>query len=86
MFWRFGIQSVSSLDTLLDKQGVTPEEVLDDADTLQECKTQNRKLMNYLQNPTVLTHLLGYVVGTTEVTLPDTPDNREKICYKCVIC
>lgn len=68
----------------MDKQNVTPEEVLDDADLLQECKAQNQKLVDYLQNPKVLSHILGYVVGSTEVTVPDTPENEEKIGFKCV--
>ncbi|WFD35042.1 hypothetical protein MCUN1_001888 [Malassezia cuniculi] len=74
--------SASSLNSLLDKQGVKPEEILDDADLLQECKAQSQKLMDYLQNPEVLSHLLGYVVGKTEVSLPDTAANEEKIGFK----
>jgi len=45
MFWRFGFHTQSTLDVLLEKEGVTLQEVLDDEDLLQELKTPNRKLL-----------------------------------------
>jgi len=44
MFWRFGFNS-STLDTLLDKEDVTLEEVLEEEDLLQEAKSMNSKLV-----------------------------------------
>lgn len=44
MFWRFGFNS-STLDTLLDKEDVTLEEVLEEEDLLQEAKSMNPKLV-----------------------------------------
>lgn len=45
MFWRFGFNS-STLDTLLDKEDVTLEEVLEEEDLLQEAKSMNPKLVD----------------------------------------
>ena len=46
MFWRFGFHSQSALDVLLDKDNVTLNEVLEEEDVLQECKSPNRKLID----------------------------------------
>jgi hypothetical protein len=44
MFWRFGFNN-STLDTLLDREDVTLEEVLEEEDLLQEAKSLNPKLV-----------------------------------------
>lgn len=44
MFWRFGFSN-STLDTLLDKEDVTLEEVMEEEDLLQEAKSMNPKLV-----------------------------------------
>jgi len=51
MFWRFGFHTQSTLDVLLEKEGVTLHEVLDDEDLLQELKTPNRKLLELYARP-----------------------------------
>ena len=44
-FWNhFGFQQ-SAIDTLLEKPDVTLEQLMDDPDLIQECKSQNRKLI-----------------------------------------
>ncbi|PWZ00209.1 SAPS-domain-containing protein, partial [Testicularia cyperi] len=65
--WRFGFSSVSTLETLLDKPNVTLEDVLDEEDLLQECKSQNQKLINYLRQPRIVKRLMEHVVGTATV-------------------
>ena len=72
-FWRFGGFSASSLETLLasaspplDGNGLptlTLEQLLEEDDLLQECKTQNTRLIDYLGRVDVLKRLLGYVTG-----------------------
>ena len=48
MFWRFGgYANISSLDSILDKQDVTVEELLDESDLIQELKQQNSKLVDH---------------------------------------
>src|SRR5579864_535839 len=64
MFWRFGgYANISTLDTILDKPNVTLEELLDEADLIQELKGHNSKLIEYLRDRNVLRRLLEYVVA-----------------------
>ncbi|WAR08518.1 PP6R3-like protein [Mya arenaria] len=50
MFWKFNLMTTSHIDTLLDKEGVTLHELMDEDDILQECKAQNRKLISLYPN------------------------------------
>jgi SIT4-associating protein SAP185/190 len=64
MFWRFGgYANISSLDSILDKPDVTVEELLDEADLIQELKSQNSKLIEFLRDENVLERLLQYAVS-----------------------
>ncbi|KTW25981.1 hypothetical protein T552_03255 [Pneumocystis carinii B80] len=66
MFWRlggFGFANTSAIDSLLEKApDVTLEEVLDEEELLQECKSHNPKLIEYLREPDVLHKLLRYII------------------------
>ncbi|KAH8106931.1 SAPS-domain-containing protein [Cristinia sonorae] len=66
MFWRFGFHNASNIDSLLDKEDVSLEAILDEDDLLQECKAQNTRLIDYFQQVDVLQRLLGYVTGQIE--------------------
>ncbi|EGO21202.1 hypothetical protein SERLADRAFT_452336 [Serpula lacrymans var. lacrymans S7.9] len=66
MFWRFGFHNASSIDSLLDKDDVSLEAILDEDDLLQECKSQNTRLIDYFQRVDVLQRLLAYVTGQIE--------------------
>uniref|UniRef100_A0A8C0UBC2 Uncharacterized protein n=1 Tax=Cyanistes caeruleus TaxID=156563 RepID=A0A8C0UBC2_CYACU len=48
MFWKFDLNTTSHVDKLLDKEDVTLEELMDEDDVLQECKAQNRRLLDFL--------------------------------------
>lgn len=63
---RFGFHNTSSIDSLLDKEDVALEAILDEDDLLQECKAQNTRLIDYFQRVDVLQRLLGYVTGQIE--------------------
>ncbi|KAJ7633140.1 SIT4 phosphatase-associated protein-domain-containing protein [Roridomyces roridus] len=63
MFWRFGFHNASAIDSLLDKEDVSVESILDEDDLLQECKAQNTRLIDYFQRVDVLQRLLAYVTG-----------------------
>lgn len=64
MFWRFGgYANISTIDTLLDKPEVSLEELLDEADLIQELKSHNTKLIEYLREDPILEKLLEYVVA-----------------------
>ena len=65
-FIRFGYQNTSAIDTLLDKDEISLEAILDEDELLQECKAQNTRLIDYFQRRDVLQRLFGYVIGTIE--------------------
>lgn len=75
---------MSTLTTLLEKPDVTVEDVLNEPDLLQECKSNNQKLITFLRQKETLAKLLGYVIGAVEVE--DVADNatEEKIGFKYV--
>ncbi|KAJ6501910.1 SIT4 phosphatase-associated protein-domain-containing protein [Mycena sanguinolenta] len=66
MFWRFGFHNASAIDSLLDKEDISVEAILDEDDLLQECKAQNTRLIDYFQRVDVLQRLLMYVTGQIE--------------------
>ena len=63
---RFGFHNASSIDTLLDRDDVALEDLLNEDDLLQECKAQNTRLIDYFQRLDVLKRLFGYVTGAIE--------------------
>ena len=79
MFWRFGgYANISSIDTMLDKPDVTLEELLDEADLIQELKQHNSKLIEYLRDENVLRRLLEYVVAPSLLHPGDEEDEEEE--------
>ena len=47
MFWRFGFHAVSQIDALLaDDKSTTLDELLEEPELLQECKSKNQKLVD----------------------------------------
>ncbi|ONM40836.1 SIT4 phosphatase-associated family protein [Zea mays] len=47
MFWRMtGLSAASPVDTILDKENFTLEELLDEDEIIQECKALNSRLIN----------------------------------------
>ncbi|WWC90494.1 uncharacterized protein L201_005430 [Kwoniella dendrophila CBS 6074] len=64
MLWRFSFASNSTLDALLTRD-IPPslEEILDEQDILNECKSQNNKLVSYLSREDSIKSLLTWVVA-----------------------
>ncbi|KAJ3069576.1 hypothetical protein HDU98_007368 [Podochytrium sp. JEL0797] len=62
MFWRFGYHPASTMDALLDKDGVTLDELFEEEELLQECKSHNSKLVEFLCRPDILQQLLNMVI------------------------
>jgi serine/threonine-protein phosphatase 6 regulatory subunit 3 len=47
MFWRVaGLSTTSPVESVLDKDGYTLEELLDEEEIIQECKALNSRLIN----------------------------------------
>ncbi|KAM3588723.1 sporulation-induced protein [Umbelopsis sp. WA50703] len=70
MFWRFGFHNPSAIDSLLDKEDVSLDELFEDDDLLQEAKTHNQKLINFLCGPDILKQLVHLI------TADDLPDHQ----------
>jgi len=81
MFWKFHL-TASGLDTLLAKEGVTLKEVLDEEDVLQECKTQNSKLIEFLSQDEILPELLDLAITIP----PEDSDLKTQFKYPNLAC
>ena len=62
MFWKYNTLAVSHIDTLLDKPTVTLSEILEQEDIIQECKSQNKKLVDFLTKQEILAELLDLIL------------------------
>ncbi|CAA7394036.1 unnamed protein product [Spirodela intermedia] len=72
MFWRMtGLSTASPVDSILDKENYTLEELLDEDEIIQECKALNTRLINFLRERTQVEKLLRYIVE-------EAPDDAEK--------
>uniref|UniRef100_A0A0B7APN8 Uncharacterized protein n=1 Tax=Arion vulgaris TaxID=1028688 RepID=A0A0B7APN8_9EUPU len=76
MFWKFNLLTSSHIDTLLDKEDVTLRELMDEDDILQECKAQNRKLVDFLIQPENMEEMVKLI------TVDPPNDVDEKIRFK----
>ncbi|KAI8839574.1 SIT4 phosphatase-associated protein-domain-containing protein [Chytridium lagenaria] len=80
MFWRFGFPSASAIDALLDKETITIEDLFQEEELLQECKSHNAKLIEFLCRPNVLASLLSYI------TADDLDDTKKFNCEIYAVC
>uniref|UniRef100_A0A8C8RKY6 Protein phosphatase 6 regulatory subunit 2 n=1 Tax=Pelusios castaneus TaxID=367368 RepID=A0A8C8RKY6_9SAUR len=76
MFWKFDLNTTSHVDKLLDKEDVTLRELMDEDDILQECKAQNRKLLDFICQQHCMEELVNLI--THEPPL----DMEEKVRFK----
>lgn len=74
MFWRMtGLSTASPVDTILDKENYTLEELLDEDEIIQECKALNNRLINFLRERAQVEQLIRYIV---EEVLEDAEKKR----------
>ncbi|KAJ3365515.1 hypothetical protein GGF31_008540 [Allomyces arbusculus] len=69
MFWRFGGAAASALDSLLDKDDVALEDVLDEPELLQHCKISYSRLVEYFCRPATAGQLLRFVTNLHQVPI-----------------
>ncbi|KAK9058599.1 hypothetical protein SSX86_023441 [Deinandra increscens subsp. villosa] len=63
MFWHLTALSASSpVESILDKELFTLEELLDEEDIIQECKALNSRLINFLRDRVQIEQLLRYII------------------------
>ncbi|KAG5678312.1 hypothetical protein PVAND_007998 [Polypedilum vanderplanki] len=82
MFWDITYSNNANIDALLNKEDCTLKELLDEEDILQECKTQNQKLVKFLNRPEVVDELI--VLITNEP--PSDLDERQRFLHPNVAC
>ncbi|GAN05567.1 Ser/Thr protein phosphatase 6 regulatory subunit 3 isoform X9 [Mucor ambiguus] len=72
MFWRFGFNNPSAIDGLLEQPDTTLEQVLTDQDIIQEAKSQNPKLIEFLTKKDNLSELIDlfYTLDSEKQRLP----------------
>ncbi|KAI9282474.1 SIT4 phosphatase-associated protein-domain-containing protein [Umbelopsis sp. AD052] len=63
MFWRFGFNNPSAIDAILDKEDVELQEILNEGDVIQEVKTHNQRLIDFLCQRQNLSQLLQYLTA-----------------------
>uniref|UniRef100_A0A671KZ80 Serine/threonine-protein phosphatase 6 regulatory subunit 2-like n=1 Tax=Sinocyclocheilus anshuiensis TaxID=1608454 RepID=A0A671KZ80_9TELE len=76
LFWKFDLNNTSHIDQLLDREGVTLRELMEEEDVLQECKAQNRKLLLFLSKDHCMLELV------TLITEEPPSDLEEKTRFK----
>ena len=80
MFWSMRYAQTSSIDGILEREsGFTLEDLLGEDDLLQECKSHNTKLLEFLCQPETISKLIVYI--TEMPTDDDTEDRRFKYPY-----
>ncbi|KAL0740937.1 hypothetical protein Bca4012_082450 [Brassica carinata] len=84
MFWKLASLSASSpVDSILDKENYTLEELLDEEEIIQECKALNSRLIHFLRDKARVEQLLRYVV---EEPLEDDADSKRAFKFPFVSC
>ncbi|KAB2007099.1 hypothetical protein ES319_D10G004300v1 [Gossypium barbadense] len=83
MFWRMtGYSSTSTIDAILDKDNFTLEELLDEDEIIQECKSLNGKLINFLREKAQVEQLIQYIV----VEPPENADKKQIYKFPSIAC
>ncbi|KAL2456504.1 SIT4 phosphatase-associated family protein [Forsythia ovata] len=57
-----GLSTASPVETILDKENFTLEELLDEDEIIQECKSLNGRLINFLRERAQVEQLIRYIV------------------------
>ncbi|XP_058792576.1 serine/threonine-protein phosphatase 6 regulatory subunit 3 [Phymastichus coffea] len=61
MFWHNNYVPSVQIDSLLNEEDVTLSKIMDAEDILQECKSQNKKLIDFLTRPDILEELVNLI-------------------------
>ncbi|KAJ8945940.1 hypothetical protein NQ318_016768 [Aromia moschata] len=83
MFWKYNNTSSSSqIEALLGKEDVTLQEVMDAEDIINECRVQNKILIDFLLKPEMMEELVTLTTKEPSIEL----DERVRFKYPNVAC
>ncbi|CAA7017803.1 unnamed protein product [Microthlaspi erraticum] len=83
MFWKLASLSASSpVESILDKEKYTLEELIDEEEIIQECKALNSRLINFLRDRAQVEQLLRYVVEEPQ----DDADSKLAFKFPFISC
>ncbi|KAJ4979795.1 hypothetical protein NE237_010575 [Protea cynaroides] len=83
MFWRMTALSASSpVESVLDKENFTLEELLDEEEVIQECKALNSRLINFLRDRAQVEQLLHYIVEEA----PEDAESKRTFKFPFIAC
>ncbi|KAL4544102.1 hypothetical protein Ndes2437B_g01894 [Nannochloris sp. 'desiccata'] len=83
MFWRVsGLNTASPVDSILDKEEYTLEELLDEDELIQECKSLNSRLTTFLKQKESVEKLVTYLVEDA----PSDADAKRQFKYPFAAC
>ncbi|OXU18567.1 hypothetical protein TSAR_013934 [Trichomalopsis sarcophagae] len=82
MFWHNNYAPSVQIDSLLSEEDVTLQKLMDAEDILQECKSQNKKLIEYLTRPDILEELVNLITEEPSSEL----EERWRYKYSNVAC
>jgi len=83
MFWRTaGFSQPSPIEAILERSNFTLEDILDEDDLVQECKSLNSRLINFLKDRSVIEKLIRYLVEPP----PENADVKRRYKYPYLAC
>ncbi|XP_057954501.1 uncharacterized protein LOC131148655 isoform X2 [Malania oleifera] len=83
MFWKLTALSTSSpVESVLDKENFTLEELLDEEEIIQECKAMNSRLINFLRERSQVEQLLHYIVEEP----PEDSESKRAFKFPFIAC
>ncbi|KAG2670406.1 hypothetical protein I3760_14G084200 [Carya illinoinensis] len=83
MFWKITSLSTSSpVESLLDKENFTLQELLDEEEIIQECKALNSRLINFLRDRAQVEQLLHYIVDEA----PEDAESKRVFKFPFISC
>jgi len=77
-----GLSTASPVDSILDKESFTLEELLDEDDVIQECKALNTRLINFLRDRAQVEKLLRYIVEES----PEDAEKKQSFKFPFIAC
>jgi serine/threonine-protein phosphatase 6 regulatory subunit 3 len=70
------------VESVLDKDGYTLEELLDEEEIIQECKALNSRLINFLRGKAQVRSLLCFVIEEP----PENAENKRAFKFPFIAC